>query len=139
MRATGIISCYNEGWPKLTDLLRAKLLCHNSKQVLAALEKLSKNQRVKEILRIKPRFGPQNKNLNILTITFDYKGEMICDLKIKLLSKAESRLYHSSKLVHKIEKACDAKDRYRLFAAYTSASICPTNHDLMSDSSLIGA
>jgi len=87
-------------------------------------------------LQIKPRLGPNNKNQNMITVIYDYKGEMICELQIKIVSQAESSLSHSNKLVYKIEKICETKDRYLLFEAYASSEICMTNHDFITDTSL---
>ena len=57
MQKDGEISNPNDGWKRITDMLRASYVCNNAKQVLAALDAIQSNKRVK-ILRIKPRFGP---------------------------------------------------------------------------------
>ena len=68
----GEISSLNEGWTKLTDILRANVVCENKDKVMKVLETFIAFQRA-TILRVKPRFGPP-KNLNDVTINFDYQG-----------------------------------------------------------------
>ena len=73
MKIGGEIQEEAEGWERMTDMLRASIVCFSWKKVLENLNLLMKSKRVK-IMRIKPRFGPQNNNLNDVTINYDYEG-----------------------------------------------------------------
>ena len=62
-----------EGWTRLTDMLRACYNCSSTNEVLNTVEYFITQNRV-TLHRIKPRFGPQNLNLNDVTLNFDYEG-----------------------------------------------------------------
>ena len=99
---------------------------------------LQSSNRVK-ILRLKPRFGPTKKNLNDITVNFDYLGQMICELQIRLGSGKTPLLYYSNHFVYEIERVCNSRERYKLFEAYNKASRHPTKHHLTIDSDLINS
>ena len=52
-----------------------------------------------------------NKFVNEIIINFDYYGQMICELKIKIVASRTSCLSHSNKIVNEIEKICESKDK----------------------------
>ena len=90
-------------------------------------------------MRIKPKFGEANKNLNDVTINFSYQGQMICELQIKLGSGKGSLLYHSNHFIYEIERVCPSKDEYKLFEVYTKGMHFATNHHCTFDSNLLQA
>ena len=87
-------------------------------------------------MRITPRFGKSFKNLNDVIINFDFKGQMICELQIKLGTGTEPLHFESHNFVHEIERACDSKDLRQLYDAYTGALLRPPLKDRVIDTSL---
>ena len=72
-------------------------------------------------MRIIPRFGKSFKNLNDLIINFDFKGEMICELHVKLGTGKDPLHGRSVNFVNEIQRACESKDIQQLYDAYTGA------------------
>jgi len=65
------VASVKDAWPKLTDLLSAKLVCSTTQQAIDAIHALSSNQKAK-ILNIAPRFGSKFKNTNDATVVFEF-------------------------------------------------------------------
>ena len=61
---------------------------------------------------------------------------MICELQIKLGTGKTPLHYHSNHFVYEIERVCDSKDRYKLFEAYTKASVDAAANGRLCDSIL---
>ncbi len=61
----------NDGWMKLTDMLRASTRCKTAAEVVEKIDIIRASTRAK-IMRLKPRFGPKKKNLNDVTVNFEY-------------------------------------------------------------------
>jgi len=104
------INKLEEGWTKLTDLLRGQVHYYTTEEIKEAVTKLEDNARVK-ILRLKPRFGNDDvcKGLNDLTVNFVYNGLMICELQIKLDNASDmglSPLYYSNHFVYEVQRCC---------------------------------
>ena len=57
------ITSSKEGWKKISDMLRAQVVCTSASKIMNVLAVLSKNSRVK-IMRLLPKFGVKHKNLN---------------------------------------------------------------------------
>ena len=82
MYHTREISKVEDGWMKITDMLRAQCICLSSNEVEETLDKLSIDQRV-QILRIEPRLKLNNQ-FNDLKVYFEYQHQMICEIEIKV-------------------------------------------------------
>ena len=52
-------------------MLRASIRCKTAAEVVAKINIISTSTRAK-IMRLKPRFGPKKKNLNDVTVNFEY-------------------------------------------------------------------
>ena len=109
----GKISQIRDGWKKLTDLLRAQLFCTETHQLLEYFKSLQESPRVK-VIRLKPRFGfgPKAGGLNDLTVNFIYKGQMVCELQMKLILKDDLGLQpflHSNHFVYEVQRCCEYK------------------------------
>ena len=125
----------SEGWKRLTDMLRASHTVKSAQDVLDTIALLDQSDRV-TIMRLKPRFGPKKKNLNDVTVNFDYMGRMVCELQIKLGGGKTPLLYHANHFVYEIERVCASNDRFKLFEAYNKALIGPTTTGKTFDSGL---
>jgi len=99
MYKDGKFQFHFEGWSRITDMLRAQFTVENAKGVRQILEKFKSNKNAK-IIRIKPRFGKSNNNLNTLILNFNYKDQMICELKVKLSVDKSSLLQQGNKLIY---------------------------------------
>ena len=84
MVANKEITKQSDGWKKLTDTLRAKLVCSHATEILNTLETLQNSSNVK-LMRMKLKFC-KSTNKNEIIINFDYKGQMICEFCIKLVT-----------------------------------------------------
>jgi len=103
--------------------------------MIRTLNILSDNERV-TILRLRPRFGQKMKNLNDVTVNFDYQGKMICELQIKLCHGSMTFLYHGAHLCYEIERLCDSQDRYKFIEAYSTNLNYLAKHNMTIDSEL---
>ena len=88
-------------------MLRASYRCKTAQGVVDTIH-LIKNASRAKIMRLKPRFGRKSKDLNDVTVNFEYQGQMICELQIKLGKGKVPLLYHANHFVYEIERVCDA-------------------------------
>ena len=87
-------------------------------------------------LRLKPRFGAP-KNLNDVTLNFDYNGQMICELQIKIGTGVTPLLYKSNHLLYEVERVCASMDPYMLFEVYTKTIGERAKEGLTTDSTMV--
>ena len=52
-------------------MLRAMVRCRTAQEIIEHIELIRTSSRAK-IMRLKPRFGPKKKNLNDVTVNFEY-------------------------------------------------------------------
>jgi len=67
-----------DGWKKITDMLRATYICASPDLIIRAIKRVN-NFMCGKILKVQPRFGPPSYENDVI-VTFDYKGLMICEL-----------------------------------------------------------
>ena len=104
---------------RLTDILRASIICNTAQEIKVILRKL-RNDNLVKILRIKPKFGEKCQHLNDVTVNFEYNGVMICEFQIQLqLEKVPYFLLSSHHFVYEMERVCESKDVYKLFETCT--------------------
>ena len=52
-------------------MVRASIRCKTAEEVVEKIKIINDSSRAK-IMRLKPRFGPKKKNLNDVTVNFEY-------------------------------------------------------------------
>jgi len=69
-------------------------------------------------LRIQPKYDQEESRITEIKVNYDYLGQMICELHIKIGDGKPALLSESNNFLCQIEKICSRKDKKMLFEAY---------------------